>query len=314
MKDLHILPKFRDVWSYLYVEHCRIDQEGKAIAIRDARGRVPIPCANLALLMLGPGTSITHAAISALADSGCLVFWCGEEGLRLYAYGQGKTRNADNLMHQARLWASPSLRLQVVMRLYQMRFDEPLDGTLSLPQIRGKEGIRIREAYARESRETGVPWRGRSYKRESWPKADPVNRALSTANSCLNGICQAAILALGLSPALGFIHTGKMLSFVYDIADLYKTKVSIPLAFRIVATSTETLESRVRKACREIFRGDHLLKKIVYDIHDVLELKPKAGRNSSFNFDVDEALPGPLWGQGSVSGGRNYCHETNKEG
>jgi len=308
IQDLHILPKFRDCWSYLYVEHCVIEQQDKAIAIIDARGKVPVPCATLCLLMLGPGTKITHAAITALADNGCLVYWCGEEGVRFYAYGRGKTRNADNLMHQAKVWADSRLRLDVVMRLYRMRFDELLDESLELPQIRGKEGVRVREAYARASRETGVEWKGRSYDRGSWGAADPVNRALSAANSCLYGLCQAAILALGLSPALGFIHTGKMLSFVYDIADLYKTDVSIPVAFRSVMEGSEHLETRARRACRDAFKERQMLKKMVSDIQFALGLQPDKRTDQCSIFDGDAALPGSLWDpvQGRVEGGQNF--------
>src|SRR5579875_2210455 len=222
MKDLHTLPKVRDSWSYLYVEHCRVDQEGKAIVLHDAEGRTPVPCAALTLLMLGPGTSITHAAIRTLAENGCLVMWTGEGAVRFYAVGMGETRSARHLLEQARRWADPILRLAVVRRMYSMRFPEPLDDYLSLQQIRGREGIRVREAYARASRATGVPWKGRSYQRDQWGSTDPINRALSAANSCLYGVCHAAIVSAGFSPALGFIHTGKMLSFVYDIADLYK--------------------------------------------------------------------------------------------
>ncbi|MBN2054913.1 CRISPR-associated endonuclease Cas1, partial [bacterium] len=165
VNDLHVLPKFSDGWSYLYVEHCRVDQEAKAIAIHDEMGRVPVPCANLELLMLGPGVSITHAAVSVLADHGCLVLWSGEEGVRLYAMGMGETRSAANFLHQARMWADEARRLQVVRRLYQLRFKEALAPNLTLQQIRGMEGVRVREAYASASRDTGVPWSGRSYSR-----------------------------------------------------------------------------------------------------------------------------------------------------
>lgn len=140
MKDLHLLPKVRDSWSYLYVEHCRVEQEQKAIAIYDADGKVPVPCATLTALMLGPGTTITHAAVRALADNGCLVLWAGEGGVRFYAQGMGETRSSRNLLRQARLWADSTTRLKVVRRLYQMRFQEPLDESLTLRQIRGKEG------------------------------------------------------------------------------------------------------------------------------------------------------------------------------
>lgn len=317
LKDLHLLPKFRDCLSYLYVEHCRIEQEARAVALWDARGKVPVPCASLGLLMLGPGTSITHAAVSTLADNGCLVLWCGEAGVRLYAHGLGMTRSAANLLHQARLWADPAQRLQVVLRLYRMRFQEPLDESLTLRQVRGKEGVRVRESYARASRETGVPWHGRAYRRDSWEAADPVNRALSAANSCLYGVCHAGVLALGLSPALGFIHIGKMLSFVYDVADLYKTVFSIPIAFREAAGALENLESRVRQSCRDAFSQNFLLKGIVRDLQAVLNLDSRGQATDLEKFHRDEALPGELWDteeEGGVTGGRSYALEPDNEG
>lgn len=315
MKDLHILPKIRDSLSYLYVEHCRVDQETKAIAIHDAEGKTPVPCASLCLLMLGPGTSITHAAIRALAANGCLVLWTGEEGVRLYSQGLGETRSARNLMRQAYLWSKTSTRLAVVMRMYRMRFEETLDPELTLQQIRGKEGIRVREAYAAASKETGVPWQGRSYQREGWAAADPINRALSTANSCLYGVCHAAILSVGYSPALGFIHTGKMLSFVYDVADLYKADITMPVAFRATAQGSEALESRTRGMCRDAFREKRLLQRIVPDIHFALYQKGGEANDTGPDFDSDEALPGGLWDPdlGDVEGGVNRGDDLVEE-
>jgi CRISPR-associated protein Cas1 len=309
MQNLRVLPKVRDSLSYLYVEHCRVDQEDMAIAIHDQRGRFPVPCAALNLLMLGPGTTITHAAIRALADNGCLTAWTGEEGVRLYAFGSGETRKARNLLRQAWLCTRPATRLRVVIQLYRMRFAEPLDETLTLEQIRGMEGVRVRQAYARASAETGVPWSGRSYQRAEWGRADLVNRALSAANSCLYGVCHAAILAAGYSPALGFIHTGKMLSFVYDVADLYKTEITIPAAFRATAEGRENLETRVRKACRDAFREARLLQRIVPDIERALGAAPR--NPSEPDYDADPAAPGPLWDnqEGEVEGGINRADE-----
>lgn len=313
IQDLHVLPKFRDGWSYLYVEHCRIDQEARSIAIHDEAGKVPVPCANLALLMLGPGVSITHAAISVLADHGCLVAWCGEAGVRFYAVGMGKTRSAANFLHQTRMWASDMLRIQVVRNLYQLRFSEKFNPGLTLQQIRGMEGIRVREAYARAARETGMPWSGRSYRRDSWSSADPVNRALSVANSCLYGICHAAIVSAGFSPALGFIHTGKMLSFVYDVADVYKADVTIPVAFSAAAEGKEGLERRVRIACRDKFVATRLLERIIPDIQEALMLQRRGTPCDGKPFDRDAAAPGPLWDpvEGEVEGGRIHLPEVD---
>jgi len=312
MHDLHMLPKVRDSWSYLYVEHCRIDQEDKAIALHDANGKTPVPCASLTLLMVGPGTTVTHAAIRVLAETGCTVLWVGERGVRCYAQGLGETRSSANLQRQVRLWAAPELHLRVVRRMYEARFPEPLDPDLTLQQIRGKEGIRVREAYAQASRAYGVEWHGRAYNRQDWALSDPVNRALSAANSCLYGICHAAILSAGYSPALGFVHTGKQLSFVYDIADLYKAEFTIPASFAAVAEGTRMLDTAVRWRCRDLFHEKRLLARIVDDIANLLSV---AGGGDSTTMDelaVDEdmALPGEIWDpSGDVDGGVNYGEE-----
>lgn len=305
--DLRSLPKVRDSLSYLYAEHCRIDQEAKAIALHDAEGKTPVPCANLLLLMLGPGTSISHAAVRVLAESGCLVCWVGEEGVRFYAQGLGETRSAHGLLRQAALASQPQTRLAVVMKMYRMRFREALPAGLTLEQIRGKEGIRVREAYARASRETGVLWKGRSYRRDGWQDADPVNRALSAANSCLYGVCHAAIVAAGFSPGIGFIHTGKMLSFVYDIADLYKPEITIPAAFRAAGEGDANIETRTRYACRDLFREQRLVARIVPDIQAALSIN--GDETGTTEFDWDAAAPGGLWDPAAetVAGGVNYA-------
>jgi CRISPR-associated protein Cas1 len=222
----------------------------------------------------------------------------------------GETRSSRRLLHQAVLASSPARRLEVVRRMYELRFPDPLDPGLTLQQIRGKEGIRVRETYARLSREGGIAWSGRSYKTTEWQAADPVNRCLSAANSCLYGVCHAAIVSAGYSPAIGFIHTGKMLSFVYDIGDLYKTEVTLPVAFRIAAEGGGGLEGRVRRACRDAFYEQRMLQRIIPDIEAVLRLPPGGDESA---LDVYDALAGALWDPaGEVAGGVNYAL-TGKE-
>lgn len=314
LKDLHILPKTRDSLSYLYVEHCRVDQEAKAIAIHDQQGVTSVPCASLSLLMLGPGTNITHAAILTLADNGCLAVWCGEQGVRFYASGTGETRSARNLMRQAWLCTRVAPRLEVAKRMYRMRFLELTDKDLTLEQLRGMEGVRVREAYAEASRRTGVEWKGRSYDRGNWGNTDPVNRALSCANSCLYGICHAAIVSAGYSPALGFIHMGKQLSFVYDVADLYKAELTIPAAFEAAVEGGAGLERRVRMGCRDRFAQADLLGRIVKDIDYALGVEA-AGEEEENAWDADPARPGQLWDPerpGGVEGGQAYGEEKGE--
>lgn len=265
-----ILPKVRDSLSFLYFEHCRIEQDVKSIAIFHNKDCYRIPCASISTLMLGPGTSITHAAIKTLAENACEVQWVGEEALRFYASGQSSARNTERLFHQARLWADSLQRLAVVRRMYQFRFQEELPADLTLQQIRGLEGVRVRTLYSHLSKATGVEWKGRNYKQEDWNDTNLINQALSIANSCLYAVCQAALTSVGYSPALGFIHTGKPLSFIYDVADMYKAETSIPAAFEAVADTYFDLEEIVRRKCREKFHQARLMKRIVQDVDKVL--------------------------------------------
>jgi len=294
IKDLQELPKLRDGLSYLYLEHCIIDQKYKAVeAIDKEHGRTMLPAAALAVLMLGPGTSISHEAVKTLCDNGCSVLWCGEEGVRLYAQGVGETRKGYRLIRQAEMVSDPARRMEVITRMYRFRFDEDLEPDLSLEQVRGYEGVRVRKAYAQASQQYGVPWSGRRYDRQDWSRADPINRALSAANACLNGVCHAAIVSVGYSPGLGFIHTGKQLSFVYDVADLYKTELTVPLAFRLTAESTQNLETRVRHACRDAFRQQQLLTRILPDMDKMLGVVVSID-DESYVADSDPAWAAPL--------------------
>jgi len=294
MQDLHELPKFADKLSYLYVEHGVIDKHEKAIAVHHADGATQVPAAALATLILGPGTKITHAAIKTLADNNCLVVWAGERGVRFYAQGLGGSRHSRNLIRQARLASSDIARLQVVIRMYCKRFPEPLPPGITIQQLRGKEGIRVRQSYGQASEQTGVPWHGRSYKRDEWNNADPINRSLSAANACLYGLVHAAILSGGYSPALGFIHTGKMLSFVYDIADLYKATEIIPMSFRVAAESPTDIERRTRIACRDHFRTSRLIQRILPDIQHVLNVPDDTDALADAYAD-DPARPADWW-------------------
>ncbi len=294
LRDLHQLPKLADSLSYLYIERAILTQDKYGILVLQKEGKVYLPAAALTVLLLGPGTKITHAAVKTLADNGCTVVWVGEDGTQYYAHGRGETRRAYHLLHQARLVSDPRLRLEVCRRMYRHRFQGDLDPHLTLQQLRGMEGARVRTAYAQASLKYGVPWHGRQYKRGQWGHTDPINRALSAANALLNGLCHAAIVAGGYSPALGFIHTGNYRSFVYDIADLYKVEITIPTAFRIVGESAERVEPRVRQACRAAFKEAKLLQRILPDIADILNV-PHELLNSGHSQDTDPGRPEPLW-------------------
>lgn len=304
--DLHLLPKVRDGGSFLYLERGHLEQDDRSVAFVNDLGRVAIPAASLSLIMLGPGTTITHRAVVNAAECGCSLAWVGEEGVRMYAAGLGTTRSARRVLRQAALLADEDQRLRVVREMYTMRFAETVPSTATLRQIRGAEGARVRDAYRRFSVEYDVPWSGRSYARDDWEAATPINRALSAANSCLYGICHAAIVSVGYSPALGFVHTGKALSFVYDIADIYKTQTSVPAAFRAVQSGAKEVERAARHALREEFHTSRLLARVVDDIGHLFRVEQDED-GSGDDADDDLARPGGLWDPaGTVLGGVNH--------
>lgn len=288
--NLQEIPKFEDTWSYIYFEKGKIDQYQSTIGFHYLDKVVPIPIETLCLLMLGPGTSITHEAVKKISESRCLVAWTGESGVRFYSSGYSGTYSSKNLLQQIEVYANPETRLATARYMYAMRFDEEMDPNLTIEQLRGYEGIRVRRAYEQYSQQYGVEWSGRSYDQTSWDYSNPINRALSAANACLYGVVHSAILACGFSPAVGFIHTGKQLSFVYDIADLYKTTTSLPVAFHVVSESHHDVERRVRLALRDMFREQKLMKRIIPDLKEILYGRDYAGEIDPFAEGSDVAV------------------------
>ncbi len=173
MDALTALPRFRDSWSYVYLEKGVIDREHASIAFHSAESSIPLPVASLSTLMLGPGTSITHAAVRTLAESNCLVIWCGDESVRFYATGTGATGHSQNLIRQAALVSDPATRLAVCRTMYAKRFAEPPEDGVTIEQLRGFEGQRVRQAYADASRRFGLRWEGRNYDQAQWRRSRP---------------------------------------------------------------------------------------------------------------------------------------------
>lgn len=261
----------KDRISVLFLERGNLDVLDGAFVVVDKNGvRTHIPIGGVACLMLEPGSRVSHAAVTLAARVGCLLVWVGEGGVRLYASGQPGGARADRLLYQARLALDDGTRLRVVRKMYALRFKEEPPERRSVEQLRGIEGVRVRKMYELLAKQYGVPWQRRSYDAEKWSSGDLPNRCLSSATACLYGICEAAILAAGYAPAIGFIHTGKPQSFVYDIADLFKFDTVLPVAFRIAARKPREPEREVRLACRDAFRQSRVLQRIIPTIEEVL--------------------------------------------
>lgn len=279
--------------SILFIEKGHLDVLDGAFVVVDKTGvRTHVPVGGVACLMLEPGTRISHAAAALAARVGTLLVWIGEAGVRLYSSGQPGGARADRLLYQAKLALDETLRLKVVRKMYAMRFGEEPPARRSVEQLRGIEGARVRETYKLIAKKYGVEWKSRNYDTEDWDKGDMPNRCLSAATACLYGVTEAAVLAAGYAPAVGFIHTGKPLSFVYDVADIYKFETVVPLAFKIAAKHPGNPEQQVRLACRDVFRESKLLERIIPGIEEMLsagEIPPPAAPADA----VQPAIPNP---------------------
>jgi len=281
----------KDRISVVFVEKGNLDVLDGAFVIVDKTGvRTHIPVGGVACLMLEPGTRVSHAAVTLASRVGCLLVWVGEAGVRLYASGQPGGARSDRLLYQAKLALDDAARLKVVRKMYALRFKEEPPAKRSIQQLRGIEGARVRKMYELLARQYKVQWKSRNYDHTEWGSGDVPNRCLSSATACLYGICEAAILAAGYAPAVGFIHTGKPQSFVYDIADIFKFETVVPVAFRIAAKKPGNPERDVRLACRDVFRQTRLLRRIIPTIEEVLAAG-EITRPSAFGEAVEIAIP-----------------------
>ena len=301
------LVRAQDRMTFLYLEHAVISRDASAITATDERGTVHIPAAALGALLLGPGTNVTHQAMVLLAESGSTAVWVGERGVRYYAHGRSLSRSSRLLDAQAALVTNRATRLGVARRMYEMRFPGEDVSGLTMQQLRGREGARVRRLYREHSARTGVPWNGREYRPDDFAASDQVNQALSAATTCLYGVVHAVVVALGCSPGLGFVHTGHERSFVYDVADLYKAELAIPVAFESAAVDLVDIGGHVRRAMRDRMFEVRLLERVVRDITWLLR------------GDEEDAVDGDwadlvmLWDgrDGAVAGGVSYAQSED---
>lgn len=306
------LVRAEDRVSFLYLEHCTIGRSSSALTATTEHGELHIPSATLSVLMLGPGTRVTHQAMTVIADSGMAVIWVGEEGVRYYAHGRPIGRSTRLLEAQAKIVSNERLRLNAARAMYNMRFEGEDVSKQTMQQLRGREGARVRKVYREAAKRTGIEWNGRQYDPDDFTSSDPINMALSAAHTSLYGVTHAAIVALGCAPGLGIIHTGHDRSFVYDIADLYKAEVTIPLAFEAVQAmydmnfQLDELPSYTRRACRNAFRQTKIVEQVVKDIKTLLLPDDPQAADTGFEAEIVE-----LWDnrRKNVAGGTNYADE-----
>lgn len=268
--DILDLPQISDRMTFIYLEHCKLNRQDSSITVLDENGITHIPSAVISVLLLGPGTDISHRAMELIGDSGISVCWIGEHGVRYYAGGRALTHSSRLILRQAELVTNQRKHADVVRKMYVMRFPDEDVSDMTIQQLRGKEGSRVRKIYKEESKKWNVAWNGREYDPEDFTASDLINQTLSAAHACLYGLAHAVICAMGCSTALGFVHVGHELSFVYDIADLYKAEITIPIAFEIAANPTDDISRAIRLRVRDEMVKIHLLERMVHDIKYIL--------------------------------------------
>lgn len=304
--DLPDLVRAQDRLSFIYLERCIVHRDANAITATDERGTVHIPAASLGALLLGPGTRVTHQAMMVLAESGSTAVWVGERGVRYYAHGRSLARSSRLLEAQALAVSNQNSRLRIAREMYSMRFPGEDVSTLNMQQLRGREGARVRRIYREESERTGVPWGRRDYDPNDFSGSDPINQALSAAHTCLYGIVHAVIVAMGCSPGLGFVHTGHVRSFVYDMADLYKAEITIPVAFQVIANAPDDVAAETRRAVRDAVHDGKILPRCASDLRRLL-LPQDNTEEELFDVDIVELWDGVS--NRTVAAGTQYDQE-----
>jgi len=238
-------------------------------------GDYAIPYQNVSLILLGPGSTVSHDALRILARHGTLLAAVGEGGTKFYTAPPMGQAHSEVARAHARLWADEKLRLDTARRMYAFRFGKILPHR-DIAVLRGIEGARMKETYRIEADRHRLPWQGRRYDRSHPDGTDIPNQAINHVATFVECAADIAVAAVGALPPLGFIHEDSSNAFTLDIADLYRAEVTIPLAFRVARQAAEksdlNLERMLRKEAAVEFRRGKLIAKMIDRIKELLSV------------------------------------------
>ena len=271
---LDTLTPAKERWTPLFLEHGRLEVDDSSVKwIGADRTILRIPVATVSVLMLGPGTTVTHAAVKACSECNTPICWVGAEGLRFYAFGVTPTHDNSNARHQTTLASTRGKRELIARRMFSMRFGDAVDvDGKSIKALRGMEGVRVKALYEDKAKQHGVSWKGRNYDKDNWGRSDEMNRAVSAANAALYALTTAVVCSMGYLPQIGFIHTAGTMPFVFDIADIYKPETTLEAAFQTLAINPKATEKDVLKTLKSIIEEKRLMRRLPKDIDKLLEL------------------------------------------
>jgi CRISP-associated protein Cas1 len=277
LDDTRVPQKSRN--GLIYIERARvaIDIGSLVIAFDEKEEQVELPYQRINALLLGPGTTITHDAVRHLSTHGTAISFVGTDGTRLYTAPPIFERDADLARKQATYWASPTTRMLVAKRMYAKRFGET-PRTNHEAALRGMEAARIKRFYEIAAQNVGITWHGRRYDRANPTAADVPNQAINHAVTALESCAAIAVQATATLPPLGFMHEDSAKSWVLDLCDLYRTSLTVPIAFQCAKAHIdetnkaegETLDRRIRRAVSRYVRDTSFIDTIIDDIKEML--------------------------------------------
>lgn len=269
---LETLTPARERWTPIYLEHGRLEVDDASVKWIGADFTViRLPVATLSAIMLGPGTTVTHAAVKACSQCNTPLCWTGAEGLRFYAFGVAPTHDNSRARHQAAIHGSKARRVEVARRMFRMRFGGEDITTAPINTLRAMEGKRIKALYAELGAKYGVTWKGRQYDQSNWQLADGINRGISAANAALYALTTAIVCSMGYLPQLGFIHSAGVLPFVFDMADIYKPETTLEAAFQALAIDPDAREDAVITRLKALLEDRRVVQRLPRDIDKLLE-------------------------------------------
>ena len=267
-----------DRHGLLWLDRGRLEVENGCLRFVTAGGALDpgdyqVPHQSVSLVLLGPGSSVTHDALRLLAAHGCALAAIGDGGVRFYTAPPLLPDWSVLARKQVELWANSKTRLAVARKMYSIRFGEIVRAR-TLDMLRGREGARLKRTYELTAQRFGVPWHGRRYDRDNPTAADIPNQAINHAASAVEAAAAIAVAATGTIPQLGFIHEDSGQSFILDIADLVRHDVTLPIAFgaakQALKEPDQSLDRLVRKRAAEVFARQQVIPLLIDRIKDIL--------------------------------------------
>ena len=242
-----------------------------------------VPHQAVTMILLGPGSSVTHDALRLLARHGTLMAAVGQDGVRTYTAPPLLPDRSDVARRQAELWGNPRRRISVARHMYALRLGEILPHR-DLDTLRGIEGSRVKAIYRLMAEKYGIEWNGRHYDRSSPEATDIPNQAINHAATAVQGAAAIAVQSLAAIPQLGFIHEDSGQAFVLDIADLFRDTVTLQIAFvaakKAINGDETTIDRLVRREASTVFRKQDVIASMIDKIKQVLRTEENDGASS----------------------------------